>query len=152
MDPQQDANLRRRAQGRGTAQTRDEGKFRPPENQNLKQNAERRMMAEAWHGPVADGKSLLGEGGRGLLNIPKARATGECEGRHQGQCLTGGKGRNSNPRLEGSGPATVQAGGRGHVLFQRWILLIARMKTEEMTRVKYSGGGKKRGERCWSKK
>ena len=107
-------------------------------------------MAEAWHGPVADGKSLLGEGGRGLLNIPKARATGECEGRHQGQCLTGGKGRNSNPRLEGSGP--VQAGGRGHVLFQRWILLIARMKTEEMTRVKYSGGGKKRGERCWSKK
>ena len=68
-------------------------------------------MAEAWHS-LADGKSLLGEGGRGLLNDPKARATGECEGRRQGQCMTGGKGRNSNSLKTGSGP--VEAGGRGH--------------------------------------
>jgi len=115
MAPEQDADLRRRARGRGTAQVCAETwKFRPPDSQELEHGAGGGSEAQGWHFrmDLADRKSLLGEGGRGLLNEPKARAMGACEGRRQGQCMTGGKGRNSNSRLEGSGP--VEAGGRGH--------------------------------------
>jgi len=49
MDPEQDASLRRRAQGRGTAQVCDERKFRPPDSQELGHGGGRGREADAWH-------------------------------------------------------------------------------------------------------
>ena len=60
MDPGQDSTLRRRAQGRGTAQVRDEGKFRPPDSQDL--NAGREREEGAKHRLTSSKPVLVGGG------------------------------------------------------------------------------------------
>ena len=93
MGPGQVSTLRRRAQGRGTAQVRDEGKFRPPDSQDLKQNAGREREEGAKH-RLTSSKSVLVGGGAETSIEAMEEASRKCETKATG-LARGGPGQNS---------------------------------------------------------
>jgi len=136
---ERDAASRRRAQGRGIAQTRDGGKFRPPEDQNLKQTAGTEVEEGAKHRSTSS-KSVLVGGGTELSGEAMEEALRKCEteatGLARGEPAQGtSDGGRRNPRRTREGQQSSVA---VHQLKETWCRAIRTLRGREASR----GGGR----------